>query len=60
MQILLTGANVEKNGAGYQVEFNGQVVYQHKLRECCVMIALDIDELIARSTSSNVVQLRVA
>lgn len=45
MKILITGAEVEKNGSVYEVIYRGRVVFSDRLRDVCLCVGLNSEKL---------------
>lgn len=45
MKILITGADLNKVGDQYEVVYQGRVVFQNKLKDVCLVTALDAKKL---------------
>ena len=60
MQILITGAEIEKCGNEFQVIYGGCVVYTSSLHACCLCVALDRNYLEQLFCQCNVLRLRTA
>ena len=59
MKILMTGAEVEQCGNEFQVIYQNQIVFSHRIRQCAIMVALDKQQLNDLIGMTNLYKFRV-